>query len=90
MYHRGRIGKMYKELLTIAIRKSDAGGTVGEFASKIVFGRLGAFTTNLLKQYITIGSHLTPNKSATILKKGSSRPLVDSGRLVNSISWEIQ
>ena len=29
-----------------------------------------------------------PNSSATILAKGSSNPLIDSGHLLNSIMWK--
>ncbi len=69
-----------------------------EQARKVVDGKLGAKTA--LKQ---IGAWAVgrvkarirakidpPNKPATIKRKGSSTPLVDTGHLANSVAWEIE
>jgi hypothetical protein len=32
---------------------------------------------------------LAPNKAATVRKKGSDRPLVDTGRMINSVTYEV-
>jgi len=42
------------------------------------------------KKYITDGTHLAPNAPSTIAKKGSSVPLIDTGALLNSITYEVR
>lgn len=50
---------------------------------------IGVFSSNLCKMAITDG--LTPAlKPATIKRKKSSKPLIDTGNLLNSITWEIR
>lgn len=50
---------------------------------------IGIFSSNLCKMAITDG--LTPAlKPATIKRKKSSKPLIDTGNLLNSITWEIR
>lgn len=54
----------------------------------------GLFAQAQAKKYITQGNNLAPNKPATIKKKGSDRPLIDtgaidSGALVNSITYVV-
>ncbi len=50
---------------------------------------LGAWAANAIKRTIT-GDHIPPPlKPATIARKGSDRPLVDSGRLLGAISFEV-
>jgi hypothetical protein len=43
-----------------------------------------------VKAYVTHGSALAPNKPATIARKGSSRPLIDSAQLINSVSYRVE
>lgn len=51
---------------------------------------LGSWAAAQVKNYVTQGPHLKPKlKPATIRRKGSTRPLVDTGRLINSVSWEV-
>lgn len=51
--------------------------------------QLGAFAQNLIKKRIK--EHIPPPlKPATIKRKGSSTPLVDTGQLINSITWEVK
>lgn len=52
-------------------------------------GILGARMSADMKNVITQGDELEPNKPSTIAAKGSSRPLVDTGQLVNSITWAV-
>jgi hypothetical protein len=50
---------------------------------------LGLWGAKAIKRYIT-GTRIPPPLAvATIKRKGSSRPLVDSGQLVGSISWQV-
>ena len=50
---------------------------------------IGVFSSNLCKMAITDG--LTPAlKPATIKRKKSSKPLIDTGNLLNSITWEVR
>lgn len=49
--------------------------------------RIGLFTQDLIQQQI--GSNMPPpNKPATIKAKGSSRTLVDTGRMMQSVTWD--
>ena len=50
---------------------------------------LGMHSRNNAKKYITAGTNLTPNKPATIKRKGSDKPLIDTGALLNSISYVV-
>jgi hypothetical protein len=53
-------------------------------------GLLGAFGADRIKRTIDEGEGVPPPlKPATIARKGSSRPLVDTGQMRNSITWEV-
>lgn len=72
---------------------------IGKVAKAIVLGKisahrgldiLGAWTSSEIKKTITTGPHIPPPlKRATALRKGSDRPLVDTGRLVGAITWKV-
>lgn len=52
---------------------------------------LGEWGVLQVRNAITVGEGISPaNAEATIAKKGSSRPLVDTGSLVQSISHEVK
>ena len=51
-------------------------------------GRIGLFYQSKTQQQITEGK-FAPNAPFTIKKKGSSKPLIDTGRLRQSISHEV-
>ena len=51
--------------------------------------QLGQWYQDVLKGHIRNGGW-TPNAPATVKRKGSSRPLIDTGQLVNSVRWEIE
>ncbi|MCK5603146.1 hypothetical protein KAR91_14790 [Candidatus Pacearchaeota archaeon] len=51
-------------------------------------GLLGDFVADKVSQKI-VKLRTPPNKAATIRAKGSSNPLVDTGQLKNSITWEV-
>jgi hypothetical protein len=60
---------------------------------KQALDRLGAWASTEIKNNVTRGSGiLTASgeglKQSTIDRKGSSRPLIDNGRMIGSVSWE--
>lgn len=52
--------------------------------------KAGMVGRDACKAWITDGGHLAPNAPATIARKGSSLPLVDTGSMVNSISYAVR
>lgn len=51
---------------------------------------LGTWGATAIKKTITSGTGVPPpNAASTIARKGSSRPLVDTGRLLGAISHEV-
>lgn len=53
-------------------------------------GMIGAWGAAEVKKTITAGPHIPPPLSPrTIARKGSDRPLVDTGQLVGAITWEV-
>jgi hypothetical protein len=61
----------------------------GEVEQAQALGILGAKLSTEAKKVITVGNRLEKNADATVAAKGSSRPLVDTGRLVNAITYAI-
>jgi len=59
----------------------------GGLSADGVLAELGAWYVNVQKGHILHGGW-TPNAPATIKRKGSNRPLVDTGQLVNTVDWE--
>lgn len=56
---------------------------------KEALDRLGAWAVAQVKRRIK--AHIPPPlKPATIKAKGSSTPLVDTGQLINAITWEVK
>lgn len=51
--------------------------------------QLGQWYQAVLKGHIRNGGWV-PNAPATIKRKGSSKPLIDTGQLVNSVRWKIE
>jgi hypothetical protein len=52
---------------------------------------LGAWAAGEIKKTVTAGPHIPPPlKPETVARKGSDRPLVDTGRLVDAITWEVE
>jgi hypothetical protein len=69
-----------------------AGAVRGDNSAQSVrqeMGRLGLWAEAETKKTIATGPHLEPAlQEATVLRKGSDRPLVDTGALVASITSE--
>lgn len=54
-----------------------------------VLKEIGVFQKDLIQEKITEGD-FAPNADSTIRKKGSSKPLIDSGRMRQSVNYVIQ
>lgn len=61
----------------------------GKSDTKKALDRLGVFFVGKVKETFTKGE-FAPNSPETIRRKGSSTPLIDTGRLRNSINHEVE
>ena len=52
--------------------------------------KMGMAGRDACKKWISDGTNLAPNAPSTIARKGSSVPLVDTGSLLNSFTYEIR
>lgn len=60
---------------------------LGTMTVEQVMGILGAWGAGAIKATITRTGTFAPLSPRTIARKGSSRPLVDTGQMLNSVSW---
>lgn len=58
-------------------------------SAEYVLKKIGVFQKGLIQEEIVKG-YFAPNSEATIRKKGSDTPLVDTGRMRQSINYVIQ
>jgi len=75
----------YSDLLAIGLKNALANGT----DPKIVYEKIGIVATNDVKDYFITGNFKALSEK-TIKAKGSSKPLIDTGELRNSISYEVR
>lgn len=85
---------------TFLTKRTEIAAVCAKLAKGIVAGKieperalnvLGAFCSTEVKKTITEGAGVPPPlQPETIARKGSDRPLVDTGRLLNAISWELE
>lgn len=61
----------------------------GKITPEAAMGLLGAFMAGAIKATITSEGNFAPLAPSTIKAKGSSKPLVDHGDLVRSITWVV-
>lgn len=82
---------------TLEEKKSEFTNLIGKLLTDVVAGKrtakdalgiLGLTVSTAIKKKIASGEFV-PNSPATIAKKGSSKPLIDTGQLLNSISYEV-
>jgi DNA-binding protein H-NS len=78
--NREQIGKTLEKLYGLV---SD-----GKLDAMTAIERLGRYGESGVKSYIRNGT-FTPNADSTIAKKGSSKPLIDTGTLRNSIRYQV-
>lgn len=62
---------------------------LGKVALSRVLNMLGQMAEADVKKYFT-GGHFAPLSASTIKAKGSSRPLIDTGQLRQSITYKIE
>lgn len=71
------------------VQRALAGQTIrGAITLDVALDRLGAKVAALLQNRIAAGID-PPNSPATIARKGSSKPLVDTGQLKAAITWRV-
>jgi hypothetical protein len=79
---RNELIEMGKKLMTAVID--------GKMSIKAALDILGLSLVTAMKLKITSGPGVPPpNAQSTIRAKGSSRPWVDTGRLLNSFTWSV-
>lgn len=61
----------------------------GSMSADIMLGRIGLLMTNFVQRKIR-SIFSPPNSPITIVKKKSSKPLIDTGRMINSVRHVIQ
>jgi len=60
----------------------------GKMKAEMAIKKLGQFAQDGIKRYIMSGG-FEPNAESTIKRKGSSRPLIDTGTMRNSIRYKV-
>lgn len=55
----------------------------------LAFERLGLMAAADVKRLMRLSGYFVPLKPETMRRKGSSKPLIDTGQLINSITYEI-
>jgi len=60
----------------------------GKMSAEIAIARLGQYGQDGIKRYIKSGN-FEPNAEATIQRKGSSRPLIDTGTMRNNVRYKV-
>lgn len=75
----------YTDLLALGLKNALANGT----DPKIVYEKIGIVATNDVKDYFITGNFKALSEK-TIKAKGSSKPLIDSGEMRNSITYEVR
>jgi hypothetical protein len=77
--------KTYKKQLAFFLRQAFR----GEISYSDVLEKLGAVAAGGAQKKILDGP-FKPLKEATIKRKGSSKPLIDTGQLLQSITWDVK
>lgn len=84
---------------TIGMMRDKYFGIMGRGWARVLEGKatvyqvldtLGVVAANDIKTRVTTGEHIPPPLAPeTIARKGSSRPLVDTAQMINSVSHEV-
>ena len=75
----------YTDLLALGLKNALSDGT----DPKLVYEKIGIVATNDVKDYFITGNFKALSEK-TIKAKGSSKPLINTGELRNSISYEVR
>lgn len=62
---------------------------LGQITELVALKRLGAWAQGSIQKRIADGI-LPPNAESTIAKKGSSKPLIESGQLRSGVTYEVE
>lgn len=63
----------------------------GELDEERALKLLGEWGAAMVKKRVTAGEHIPPPlQQATIDAKGSDRPLVDTGRMINAVTYDVR
>lgn len=81
---KSQIETLMKEAAFKALVQGDKAGCEQNFHKAGMVGR------DACKDYIKAGSNLAPNAPSTIAKKGSSKPLIDTASMMNSITYAVR
>ena len=79
-----KIEKLMKDGMEAALLHGDTNKAEQSFHKAGMVGR------DACKKWITDGGHLAPNAPATVARKGSSKPLIDTGSMVGSITYAVR
>lgn len=60
----------------------------GGFTALAAMNQLGAFAAGQIQRFMVEGD-FTPNAPRTIARKGSAKPLIDTGALRQAITWTV-
>ena len=77
-----------RDELAVVYRKVAYGVLTGKLTARQALGLLGLRAKTLVQETIIAGVD-PPNATSTILRKGSSTPLIDHGQLYRSVDFEI-
>jgi len=80
---------MYQEAIARRQVLLTQGYLLGKFEMRASLELLGLYVVGLVKQRIANGI-APPNRPSTIARKGSSKPLIDTGQLRNSITHKVE
>lgn len=81
---------------TLTERREEAATLLGQLAGQVVedkltpekaLGQLGLWAATAVKEKIVSSDIPPPLAASTVRRKGSSKPLVDTGQMLNSITW---
>ncbi len=84
---------------TMRDKSDELGRVCANIAKKYIHGevtlerglnQLGAVAAGMIKSRVTAGEHIPPpNAPSTVKAKGSDRPLIDTGRMIGSVTWKV-
>lgn len=80
----------YRAYLRKAIGALLEAAKKGPIDTRGIFERLGLMAAADVKALMRLEGFFTPLKPETIARKGSSKPLIDTGQLLNSVTYELE
>lgn len=88
-FQRNEVRDGLEKLLARSAREIIADKSTPEKALGVIGSWGAAQIKNTIKHQQTTGPEDQANAPSTIARKGSSTPLVDTGQLINAVSWEV-